>query len=237
MRTAIMSAVLALLTFGLLMPAHAATRSSGCADLDGRGGTSNGLAYTTNDNFFEGEVITVTVTGSGSTVQAELGVQVRLITTFPDTTTIVVPSDGSFFFNLENIPPTNFDWSITCNPSVGADGKTGLEFHCPDGRLNYNHCDKIAIYPIPEGDAYGLQIYVVDLDGVGKLALTISAADLAAAVDHIATSADGKVIAYRLASGEYQVNYGPDAEGKVFVFTFDGLPPSTYPTVQTYMDR
>lgn len=227
-----------LLTFSLVKPAQAAVRSSGCADLDGRAGNSTGVAYTTTDNFFKGEVITVTVTASGSLVQAELGLQVTLITTFPGSSTIVVPNDGSFLFNLQSVPATNFDWSITCNPAAeGAGSKTGFEPQCADGRLNYNHCDKIAIYPIPDGESYGMHIYVVEPDGIGKLALVISARDLALLPkqpSHIGTSADGKVIVYRLASGEYQVNYGPDAEGKMFAFTFDGLPPTTYPDVQTY---
>ncbi|MBZ0285633.1 MAG: hypothetical protein K8L97_33185 [Anaerolineae bacterium] len=240
MRAALRIVGFVLLTFSLLKPAQAAVRSSGCADLDGRAGNSNGVAYTTTDNFFKGEVITVTVTASGSLVQVTLGLQITLITIFPGSTTITVPNDGSFLFNLESVPATNFDWSITCNPSPdGAGSKTGFEPQCPDGRLNYNHCDKIAIYAVPDGESYGMRIYVVEPDGIGKLALTVSARDLALLTkqpDHIGTSADGKVIVYRLTSGEYQVNYGPDTEGKVFEFTFDGLPPTAYPNVHTYMD-
>jgi len=43
------------------------------------------------------------------------------------------------------------------------------------------------------------------------------------------------VVLYKHPNGDYQVNYGPDFEGKVFTFRFNGLPPLTYPEVTTFI--
>jgi hypothetical protein len=112
---------------------------------------------------------------------------------------------------------------------------------CPDGRINYNNCDKIAIYPTADEGSFGIQVYVVDHKTVPSFGLFVSAADLNALpanpdkVITIAQSKDGLVILYKHPNGDYQVNYGPDFEGKVFTFRFNSLPAVQYPEVTTFM--
>ncbi|MEZ4668184.1 MAG: hypothetical protein R3E39_09745 [Anaerolineae bacterium] len=53
----------------------------------------------------------------------------------------------------------------------------------------------------------------------------------------MATSPDGLVKFYKLSSGEYQINYGPDAKNKIFVFHWTGLPPQAYPEMSTFINQ
>jgi hypothetical protein len=112
---------------------------------------------------------------------------------------------------------------------------------CDDGRINFNHCDKIAIYLVNDEDGVGLQVLIVDHLIVPRGAIFVSAAELDALPDNparntlIAQSKDGLVKFYKLAGGEYQINYGPDANNKVFVFRWTGMPPAAYPDVSTYI--
>ena len=82
-------------------------------------------------------------------------------------------------------------------------------------------------------DEDGIGVYGVDENGDGFEALFISAAELAALPDMpaenllLAGDADGPFAIFKLTTGEYQVNIGPDAEGKVQVVIFDGIPPTT----------
>lgn len=111
---------------------------------------------------------------------------------------------------------------------------------CADGRINFNHCDKIAIFPIKDEGSFALEILIVDKLIVPKFATFTSAQELDALPDKpetdilIAESTDGLVQFYKLTNGEYQVNYGPDYEGKVFVFRWKGIPAAAYPVVETY---
>ncbi len=80
-------------------------------------------------------------------------------------------------------------------------------------------------------DEDGVTVYAIDDKSVGKLALFVSAEELEALPENpdenllVAQSEDGKFTLYKLTTGEYQVNMGPDAEGKTQVIIFDALPP------------
>lgn len=112
---------------------------------------------------------------------------------------------------------------------------------CDDGRINYLHCDKIAMYAVPDEGSFALDVLIVDHLVVPRGAVFVSAADLAALPAKpesnllIATSPDGLVVFYKLRSGEYQVNYGPDEDNKVFSFRWRGLPEAAYPKVGVYV--
>jgi hypothetical protein len=122
-----------------------------------------------------------------------------------------------------------------------AGGAPRIRPECPDGRINYNNCDKIAIYPVKDEDSFGIQVYVVDHKAVPEFVLFVSAADLDVLpanpdkVIVIAQSTNGLVVLYKHPNGDYQINYGPDFEGKVFTFRFSGLPATSYPEVTTFM--
>ncbi|MBC8100098.1 MAG: hypothetical protein H7Y11_11695 [Armatimonadetes bacterium] len=112
-----------------------------------------------------------------------------------------------------------------------------------DGRINYNHGDLImALYALqlPDGTPY-IQGYCINRRGRGLPRLVVSQADVDAAVakedDRISKSNKSKerrnalvkrargckAVFYVLSNGQYQVNLGPDNEGKTWVVVFDGF--------------
>ncbi len=113
----------------------------------------------------------------------------------------------------------------------GEDSVEGPQFWEPgDSRINRDPGALAAIYPISYGArGTGLHIYRVMPDGVGVLALEVTPEMLAAAPELpesymiIARSEDGYVELARLPTGQYQLNAGPDGEGKIHVVVFDGL--------------
>lgn len=92
----------------------------------------------------------------------------------------------------------------------------------------------VVIY-VPTSNAYqkgDLYIDIWQLDGhnIGYRALYISSDELLALSDfpaeNILIASDGFIGVYKLTTGEYQVNVGPLADGKVHVIIFDGIPPT-----------
>jgi hypothetical protein len=121
--------------------------------------------------------------------------------------------------------------------AVSCTGGSGPQ--CADGRINFNHCDKVAIYPVKDEGSYGIEIFRVEPEGIGHFELFFSALELDALPDvpdeNILIGASGLVSLWKLTNGQYLAQYGPDmVEGKTFQFMFDGLPPETYPTVTTF---
>ncbi len=175
--------------------------------------------------------------------------------TLVGSTTFSSGATGSFTveFDLDSSVVQELDTlNIQATPDLGCNQfavatATGF-FHggkatpqCADGRINYNNCDKIAIYPVKDEGSFGIEVLIVDKKVVPEFAIFISAADLNALpskpnkVITVATSKNGLVVLYKHPNGDYQVNYGPDFEGKVFTFRFNGLPASSYPEVTTFM--
>lgn len=78
----------------------------------------------------------------------------------------------------------------------------------------------------------GLAIWGIDDQGAGFLAFVVHSETLNALPDHpteailIDSTPDGTYAFYKLTTGEYQLNIGPDIEGKVQVVIFDGIPPT-----------
>lgn len=75
-----------------------------------------------------------------------------------------------------------------------------------------------------------LAFYRVNEDATGNLIFYVSAAQLAADYPDVPETpvlifSQGPYSFYKLPSGEFQVNAGPDAEGKVDVLIFTGVPP------------
>jgi len=79
----------------------------------------------------------------------------------------------------------------------------------------------------------GLVIWGINPVGEGYLAFAVPSDVLAELPDHpdeailIDSTDDGLYAFYQLTTGEYQLNIGPDFEGKVQVVIFDGIPPTT----------
>lgn len=79
------------------------------------------------------------------------------------------------------------------------------------------------------GDFF-IDIWQLDEHGVGQPFLYISEAELLGLpefpVENILIASDGLVKVYKLRTGEYQVNVGPLADGKIHVRIFDNIPPT-----------
>lgn len=102
-----------------------------------------------------------------------------------------------------------------------------------DGRLLAGDDLPVVIYPSLDRSGNPILVFfTVDANGRGRRSLTVSHAMLTAlparpaANTRIASTPDGLATLYRLTTGEYQVNFAPDAEGKVRVVVFDALSPT-----------
>ncbi len=123
--------------------------------------------------------------------------------------------------------------SITVNGSY-CDVETPIAVGAPvpsDGRLNFGIGDWQAVIYAEDGAGNAaIHIYGVNENSEGYILLAITAEQLEALPKNpsenllIAQVDDPAVAVYLLTTGEYQVNIGPDAEGKVDVFIFTGLP-------------
>lgn len=127
------------------------------------------------------------------------------------------------------------DFDVKCADEVDT-------YTCVDGRLTYTLCQPLVVYPVRSDDGVGLTMYLVprDTEGIGEFKLYIPAETLDALPDQVAanctidSSEDGQVVAYLLASGQYQISAGPDEEGKVFDYIFNDLS-SSPTTINTYI--
>lgn len=89
-----------------------------------------------------------------------------------------------------------------------------------------------ALYtPTAANGTCNIDIWVVQ-DGKGKRAILETAAEQAALPEvtpeegyiTVDTALKGYIALYKLHTGEYQINVGPDGEGKVYTINFTGCP-------------
>jgi hypothetical protein len=111
---------------------------------------------------------------------------------------------------------------------------------CDDGRININLCEPIAIYPTPDDSGVNMTVMIFEHGAPeSRFGFFVSAQQLAnlPRTPHqtmkVAQSRDGFAVLYWLASNEFQINAGPDFEGKTFVFRFSVFPNQT-PIVETF---
>lgn len=101
-------------------------------------------------------------------------------------------------------------------------------FEPGDDRINRQAYASAAVYC--DTDNSRVAIYGIDADGVGFPAIFVPYADLpdtpSGQDGHRLISQFENVSFYRLTTGEYQVNAGPDSEGKSYVAIWDGCPQS-----------
>jgi hypothetical protein len=119
--------------------------------------------------------------------------------------------------------PTNF--IASCGPATSTPPSSPDDGSIADWIFTGSD---LAVYPgrDSEGNVI-LNIYGVDADGNGYYLFSISPSDFGDAPDeNTELKTVGNVTLYQLTTGELQLNIGPDAEGKVQVIIFDGLPPS-----------
>jgi hypothetical protein len=98
---------------------------------------------------------------------------------------------------------------------------------CPDNRINCHlYDDQIVLYHGAQSDS--IDVFLVDGSSDGQFLFTINAADFGdylnnppaqnTLIDQV-----GDVSVYILTTGEVQVNYGPDANGKTYVIIMSGI--------------
>ena len=112
---------------------------------------------------------------------------------------------------------------------------------CDDGRININLCEPIAIYPTSDDEGVHMTVMIFEHGAPdSRFGFFVSAQQLASLprtqphpMMRVAQSQDGFAVLYWLASNEYQINAGPDFEGKTFVFRFAVFPNQT-PIVETF---
>ena len=99
-------------------------------------------------------------------------------------------------------------------------------FEPGDDRINRQAYASVAIYCNAANGQ--LEIYAIDAEGNGSLALAVPYADLPATPDaatgNVGIAQAGNIALYRLTTGEFQVNAGPDSEGKTYVVIWDACP-------------
>lgn len=124
-------------------------------------------------------------------------------------------------------------------PACGEDAELLEKSACADGRINFIACEPVAIYPVQDDGGWAMNVWIVERgDPIGRPGFFVSAEDLAALLANppapilVAESEDGFTQLYWLPSNEYQVNAGPDYEGKVFAFRFKSFP-GQLPTLTT----
>ncbi len=99
----------------------------------------------------------------------------------------------------------------------------------PDDRLNYGRGDKSVGIGYARSNN-GITVYGINPDSTGYLAVHVAPENLPSCDmpptenQLLASSGDGKYTIWLLTTCEYQINMGPDAEGKVFVMTWQGVP-------------
>lgn len=133
---------------------------------------------------------------------------------------------GGDFYNVLG------DYVDQCVASEGDEGsEPGEPLPEPPYRLGGENA-RLKVYVVEDNGPQNpvLAFYRVNEDATGNLIFYISAAQLAADYPDVPEApvlifSQGPYSFYKLPSGEFQVNAGPDAEGKVDVLIFTGVPP------------
>lgn len=101
-----------------------------------------------------------------------------------------------------------------------------LPCNCTDIR-SVNCWGPYELYTPATDDSCAIDIWLVEGDS-GRRYVRVTSAQLAKLPEfpehNMLIRERGPVALYKLTSGEYQVNVGPDAEGKVYTTTFTGCP-------------
>lgn len=139
--------------------------------------------------------------------------------------TFMVPVSGTYRIEVSNNSVTGGNYTVKAVCKTCFKG---------DGRINYGHGDTyVALYPGLLNGKHTLEIYCInsyngqfggrlvktDFEGFPKKPETNT-------LVKTFTTCVVPVDVYILTSGEYQVNIGPDGDGKTGVTIFTGLPPA-----------
>lgn len=130
-----------------------------------------------------------------------------------------------FYVVVSDDPPTYIYDSplFTCSGSSGS----GDWFDPGDNRINPSQSAWGVIYPHHFATGDGLNIYTLNEAGQWVSVLLITPEMLASVPekpdDYTFIAREGNVELYKLPTGQYQLNVGPDGEGKIMVTIFDDI--------------
>lgn len=148
---------------------------------------------------------------------------------FPATLTSYVTLVISQTSDAGVVSPT---YQFNCSGSVCTVGTCGATTNDDDGRINRRMGDLIdALYVRTDSEGKpSLHVYSINDDSLGTYMGMFAYSDFAAylseapAVNTKIKTVDKSTL-YALATGEFQINIGPDAEGKITSLIFRGIPP------------
>lgn len=199
-----------------------------------------------NGSIFAGSFHVVAYDEGGAVANAGTGVATnRFYTTSYATVSLQQASTSNqkqdFLIDFNGTPITYGTLTVTlaANPTVES---PTYRFDCMTGeisiieglddRINPGMGDLIAVL-YARRDATGktgIQVYSVEADGTGVLIDTYLNSDFAPYIGNppaeaVEISSIGDTTLYALTTGEFQINIGPDIEGKITSVIFNGLPP------------
>lgn len=169
---------------------------------------------------------------AASMVQTGLGV-ITITVTFPDPTIPLPPAANvtwplagqQFYVIMGNIDAVTYFYispTFTCKPV-----ETGEWFSPGDNRINPSPSARGVIYPHKFVTGDGLEVYALNEQNQWVSALVITPEMLAGVPDkpegYTFIARAGNVELYKLPTGQYQLNVGPDVEGKIMVTIFDDI--------------
>jgi hypothetical protein len=182
------------------------------------------VSYTSDDSMGEDEAI-ITIINTDTNLIIYQSPPLRFLhDVFGGTYTINFPAqpEGSNLIIDVDAGATDRSKGV-CSGLVN--GNSAIAF--ADGRFCFGRGEAdIALFP--DGD--GLLIYRLNEDDTGEKIFEFSGEELSEIVSNpeanilIANTADNFVRFYRLSSGQYQINVGPNEEGKVYVCIFEAIP-------------
>lgn len=217
LKVSVILTVIVIALFGSISIASACGGGCGFLALNCNGGS---VVATWNMPWDEGVSLVKESGESGPKSQAVTGYSGSVVTGWTNGTYEIALYYQGFSYTSE---------TVTC---LGAPAETTFS----DGRLNNRHGDQIAIFPADDDAGRGVQVWMLDGLNVPTFSMEITAEELAALPNHntltepylISESDDGLVQVWRLPTGEIQFNYGPDSEGKIFVYRFEDLTIGNY---------
>ncbi|MBK8139196.1 MAG: hypothetical protein IPK52_25820 [Chloroflexi bacterium] len=156
--------------------------------------------------------------------------QTSVYTSGQSRTLYVAPGSPILFFDvyISAMNSRTDTYRIHCDGTIE---NLGTPLTGADGRLNVFHGDLLnVLYAATDTDGgAAIAVYSLDESYVGILEGYFTAADIAPFVadppqqnTFIGQIAESSL--YALTTGEFQINVGPDSEGKIYAMVFSGLP-------------
>jgi len=202
--------------------ALAASTSPGCAGFMTPVTALYAANFTGNGPFYAGETLTIVVTTPGTTFSLLVGGVVVIATSpTPNTFTYKLTANAANFqFNAG----MNIMARVSCTPVGGSGGATrkgGGVGRAEDDRLDRRWGMPLASYCRNNG----FHFYLIDENSRGILRLIVSREQIDAVPEKpehntLIAESEEKIRLYRLTTGEFQVNYGPNTNGDEYAWSW-----------------